>query len=68
MTTKANASPADNLIKVPEAAKLLKIGERAVRSGIAEGTIPSVRLGKSKVYILRRQLLELIGAGGPETD
>jgi len=50
-------------LKVEEAARIIGCGERKVREGVANGTIPSLRLGRN-VLIPRIALLRWIENGG----
>ena len=53
-------------LKVPEAAKLMGCGEKAIRNGVAAGHIPHLRLGRN-IIIPRDAFLRYIdSAGRPE--
>lgn len=49
-----------HVLTVPEAAAVLRIGRAAAYQGVRDGTIPSIRLGKS-IRVPRAKLLELLG-------
>ena len=52
------------LLKVPEAAKFLRISRNVAYAAIRGGTIPSIRVGSS-IRVPRSRLLEMID--GPPT-
>ena len=62
MMIKAHSKPSENLIGLAAAAELTGLGRRVLRTGIAKEQIPHIWVGY-RVYILKRQLLELIGVG-----
>jgi len=53
------------LLKIPEAAQLLNISIRHLRSLIAGGGIKTVRIGRN-MFIERKVIDKLIAAGGVE--
>lgn len=53
-----------HVLTVPEAAAVLRIGRAAAYQGVREGTIPSLRLGRS-IRVPRAKLLELLGEEEP---
>lgn len=55
--------PQDEILTYPEAARLLRIGERTLYRLVAEGKVPHVRLGGSTRFS-RDALLELVKTGG----
>jgi excisionase family DNA binding protein len=59
---RASEQDIESLFSAPEAAKILRSSERAVRGWIASGTIPVVRLGR-KVLIRRSDLRRIIRSG-----
>lgn len=54
-----NNSP-PSVLTVAEAAALLRIGRAAAYQGVRDGTIPSIRLGRT-IRVPRAKLLELLG-------
>jgi excisionase family DNA binding protein len=54
------------MLKVPEAAKLARVGSAAIRRGIADGRIPYVRFGRN-ILLPRATFLQwLLACGEPE--
>lgn len=49
-----------HVLTVEEAAELLRIGRAAAYQGVSEGTIPSIRLGRT-IRVPRARLLALLG-------
>lgn len=47
-------------LSVPQAAKLLGVGESAVRSAVRRGDLPAVRIGKL-IRVMRAPVLEMLG-------
>ena len=50
-----------NLMTVADAARLVGVGQRSIRTAIAQKEIDAIWLGPRRVYVLREPLLELLG-------
>ena len=55
------------LLTVDEAAEVLRIGRNGAYAAVANGALPSVRIGRT-IRIPRDALAVLIGAGANATD
>jgi excisionase family DNA binding protein len=55
-------TPASLLISVPQAAEILGIGKSTCWELIAQGTIPTIKLGKRRL-VVRRTLENLVNSG-----
>jgi excisionase family DNA binding protein len=53
-------------LKVPEAAQIAGCGERAIRNGIDDGSIPHLRFGRN-IVIPRAAFLRWIDTAGQST-
>jgi excisionase family DNA binding protein len=52
--------PVSAVLTVEEVAELLRIGRAAAYQGVRQGTIPSIRLGRT-IRVPRAKLLALLG-------
>lgn len=52
-------------LKVPEAARIARCGERAIRKAIAEGKIPHLRWGRN-IVIPRLAFLKFLNTAGSQ--
>jgi excisionase family DNA binding protein len=59
----AKTENASVTLKVPEAAQIAGCGERAIRNGIDEGTIPHIKFGRN-IRIPRSAFLRWIDSAG----